>query len=189
MGAALPTRSGSAVTRGRGEFVGQRHGALADHAAGQRNLQRSARRFAGSTCAREHRAGHLDARDDAEGAFRLLRLRFQCVGGLVGAHGVQPFGRLFIGGCDEFMDLVQYGEIRENWANLYKQAMGSMNNPEGSLVGKQPPANPAPARPLSDYAGVYANDYWGPAVVTERDGALQLSMGPKNRTFTLTHWD
>jgi CubicO group peptidase (beta-lactamase class C family) len=89
----------------------------------------------------------------------------------------------------EFMDLVQYGQIRENWADLYKQAMGWMNNPVGSLVGKQPPANPAPARALSDYAGVYANDYWGPAIVTERDGALQLSMGPKNRTFALTHWD
>ncbi len=89
----------------------------------------------------------------------------------------------------EFMDLVQYGQIRENWADLYKQAIGWMNNPEGSLVGKQPPVNPAPARPLSDYAGVYANDYWGPAVVTERDGTLQLAMGPKNQTFTLAHWD
>ncbi|OBI86627.1 serine hydrolase [Mycobacterium sp. 1245805.9] len=89
----------------------------------------------------------------------------------------------------EFMDLVQYGEVRENWAELYKQAIGWMNNPEGSLVGKQPPPNPAPARPLRDYVGVYASDYWGPAVVTERDGALQLSLGPKNRTFTLAHWD
>jgi CubicO group peptidase (beta-lactamase class C family) len=89
----------------------------------------------------------------------------------------------------EFMDLLQYGQIRENWANLYRQAMGRMNNPEGSLVGKQPPSNPAPARALSDYAGVYANDYWGPAIVTERDGALQLAMGPKNQTFTLAHWD
>jgi CubicO group peptidase (beta-lactamase class C family) len=89
----------------------------------------------------------------------------------------------------EFMDLVQYGQVRENWAELYKQLMGWMNNPEGSLVGKQPPANPAPSRPLRDYAGAYASDYWGPAVVTERDGALQLSLGPKNRTFTLTHWD
>ncbi len=89
----------------------------------------------------------------------------------------------------QFMDLVQYGEIREKWADLYKQAMSWMNNPEGSLVGKQPPANPAPARPLGDYAAAYANDYWGPAVVTEHDGALQLVMGPTNRTFPLTHWD
>ena len=89
----------------------------------------------------------------------------------------------------EFMDLLQYGQIRENWASLYKRAIGWINDPEGSLVGKQPPTNPAPARPLSDYAGVYANDYWDPAIVTERDGALQLALGPKNQTFTLAHWD
>ena len=89
----------------------------------------------------------------------------------------------------EFMDLVQYGQVREDWATLYHKAIGWMNNPEGSLVGKQAPPNPAPARPLSDYAGVYASDYWGPAVVTEHDGALQLAMGPKNQTFPLTHWD
>ncbi len=89
----------------------------------------------------------------------------------------------------QFMDLVQYAQIREDWAALYKKAIAPINNPEGSLVGKQPPANAAPARPLSDYLGVYASDYWGPAVVTERDGALQLAMGPKDQTFTLTHWD
>lgn len=89
----------------------------------------------------------------------------------------------------EFMDLIRYGEIREDWGPLYKQAIGWLNNPVGSLVGKQPPANPAPARPLSDYAGSYTSDYWGPAIVTERDGRLQLSMGPKSRTVTLNHWD
>lgn len=89
----------------------------------------------------------------------------------------------------EFMDLVQYGQIREDWGPLYKKAIGWLNNPVGSLVGKRPPANPAPARPLGDYAGSYASDYWGPAVVTEHDGVLQLAMGPKNRTATLTHWD
>ena len=89
----------------------------------------------------------------------------------------------------QFMDLVQYGQIREDWAALYKKAIAPINNPAGSLVGKQPPANAAPPRPLSDYVGVYASDYWGPAVVTERDGALQLAMGPKNQTFTLTQWD
>ncbi|GFG66871.1 serine hydrolase [Mycobacterium kubicae] len=89
----------------------------------------------------------------------------------------------------EFMDLVQYGQVREDWAALYRNAFAPMNAPEGSLVGKQPPANPAPPRPLADYVGVYANDYWGPATVTERDGRLQLTLGPKNRTFDLTHWD
>jgi CubicO group peptidase (beta-lactamase class C family) len=89
----------------------------------------------------------------------------------------------------QFMDLVQYGQVREDWGALYKKAIAPMNNPEGSLVGKQPPANPAPARPITDYVGSYANDYWGPAVVMEHNGALQLSLGPKNQTFPLTHWD
>src|SRR6202051_4250287 len=89
----------------------------------------------------------------------------------------------------QFMDLVQYGQIREDWAALYNHALGPTNNAEGSLVGKQPPANAAPARPLTDYLGVSTSDYWGPAVVTEHDGQLQLALGPKNQTFPLTHWD
>ncbi|MFY2861433.1 serine hydrolase [Mycobacterium sp. THU-M104] len=89
----------------------------------------------------------------------------------------------------EFLDLVQYGQIREDWAGLYQKATGWMNNPEGSLVGKQPPADPAPARPLGEYLGVYTSDYWGRAIVAAHDGGLQLAMGPKNRTFPLTHWD
>ena len=89
----------------------------------------------------------------------------------------------------QFMDLVQYGQIREDWAALYNHALGPMNNAEGSLVGKQPPANAAPARPLTDYLGVYTSDYWGSAAVTGHDGQLQLALGPKNQTFPLTHWD
>jgi CubicO group peptidase (beta-lactamase class C family) len=89
----------------------------------------------------------------------------------------------------QFMDLVQYGQLREDWPVLYDHALGWMNNPEGSLVGKQAPANAAPARPLTDYAGGYANDYWGPAVVTQNNGQLQLALGPKNKAFTLSHWD
>jgi CubicO group peptidase (beta-lactamase class C family) len=89
----------------------------------------------------------------------------------------------------QFMDLVQYGQIREDWPNLYNHAIGWMNNPEGSLAGKQPPTNPAPARPIGDYLGAYISDYWGPAIVTEHDGQLQLALGPKNLTYPLTHWD
>lgn len=89
----------------------------------------------------------------------------------------------------QFMDLVQYGQIREDWASVYRKAIAPINNPEGSLVDKKPPDNPAPARPPSDYVGTYANDYWGPAIVSERDGALQLELGPKNQKFALAHWD
>ena len=89
----------------------------------------------------------------------------------------------------EFMDLVQYGEVREEWGSLYKQAFDAMDKPEGDLVGKQPPAKPAPAKPLASYVGTYANDYWGPANVTEHDGRLELRLGPHGQTFVLSHWD
>jgi CubicO group peptidase (beta-lactamase class C family) len=54
-------------------------------------------RRAGSAAARDHRTGRLGSRDDTEGAFRLLRLRLQRVGELIGAHRVQPFGGLRVG--------------------------------------------------------------------------------------------
>jgi CubicO group peptidase (beta-lactamase class C family) len=89
----------------------------------------------------------------------------------------------------EFADLVQFGQVREDWFELYKKLMAPMEKPVGSLVGKQPPANPAPAAPLASYVGVYANDYFGPATVSEKDGKLSLALGPRGDTVALTHWD
>ena len=63
-----------------------------------------------------------------------------------------------------------------------------MEKPVGSLVGQQPPANPAPAAPLSSYVGTYHNDYWGPARVSEKGGKLQLEVGTKV-DVPLSHWD
>ncbi|MCV7155305.1 serine hydrolase [Mycolicibacterium pyrenivorans] len=88
----------------------------------------------------------------------------------------------------QFADLVQYGEVREDWWTLYHRAFEQMEQPVGSLVGQQPPADPAPPAPLASYVGVYTNDFWGPARVNERDGGLQLALG-STLTVPLTHWD
>lgn len=88
----------------------------------------------------------------------------------------------------EFADLVQFGEVREDWYALYNKAFADMEKPVGSLVGQQRPANAEPHGPLSNYAGVYNNDFWGPATVTERDGRLELALGPKG-FFTLQPWE
>lgn len=89
----------------------------------------------------------------------------------------------------EFADLVQFGEVREDWAGLYTEALSRFADPVGSLVGQSPPADPAPPKPLADYTGTYDNEYFGPARIEENDGALQLVIGPDDRAYPLTHWD
>jgi CubicO group peptidase (beta-lactamase class C family) len=88
----------------------------------------------------------------------------------------------------QFADLVQFGEVREDWLKLYSDIFKQMEQPMGSLVGQKPPANPAPAAPLASYVGTYNNDYWGPARITEKDGKLRLALGTK-LDVPLDHWD
>jgi CubicO group peptidase (beta-lactamase class C family) len=89
----------------------------------------------------------------------------------------------------EFADLVEFGEVREDWRGIYAGAFAGMNTPIGDLAGKQPPADPSPARAASSYIGTYVNDYWGPVTVTDDTGALTLSLGPKPIRYPMTHWD
>jgi len=89
----------------------------------------------------------------------------------------------------EFADLVEFGEVREDWRKLYAGAFAGMARPFGDLAGKAAPANPAPPRPLASYAGVYANDYWGAATVADKDGKLTVSLGPRPEVYELSHWD
>lgn len=89
----------------------------------------------------------------------------------------------------EFTDLVEFGEVREDWRTLYAEAFAGMGSPFGELVGKQRPASPSPPRPLPSYIGSYANDYWGPATVAETAGTLTVSLGPRSDSFQLKHWD
>lgn len=88
----------------------------------------------------------------------------------------------------EFFDLVEAGAIQRDWYELFRNALAE--GPSGSLVGVPPPADPVrPARPLSGYAGVYANIYYGPATIALVGGALQLEIGPAPIRVPLSHWD
>ncbi|KUI23998.1 serine hydrolase [Mycobacterium sp. IS-1742] len=89
----------------------------------------------------------------------------------------------------QFADLVQFGEVREDWFRLYNDAFVAMAKPVGSLVGQKPPANPAPPPPLPALAGTYRNDFWGAAEVTEAGGTLGLKLGPRGEVWPLKHWD
>jgi CubicO group peptidase (beta-lactamase class C family) len=87
----------------------------------------------------------------------------------------------------QFADLVQFGEVREDWFDLYQQLLAPGEQPVGSLVGQKPPVNPAPSAPLSSYVGTYNNAYWGPARVSMKDGNLQLELGSKLKV-PLINW-
>jgi CubicO group peptidase (beta-lactamase class C family) len=88
----------------------------------------------------------------------------------------------------QFADLVQFGEVREKWFELYQSLLAPDEKPVGALVGQKPPANPAPSAPLSSYVGTYNNDYWGPARVSQKDGNLHLELVSKF-SVPLINWD
>lgn len=88
----------------------------------------------------------------------------------------------------EFADLVQFGEVRQDWRGLYAKAFQAMEGPEGSLAGQKPPTSPAPAPPTPTLLGTYDNPYWGPARIADLDGTLTLALGPRE-IFPLAHWD
>ena len=88
----------------------------------------------------------------------------------------------------EFADLVQFGEVREDWRGLYAGALKTFGDPMGALAGKTPPSTPAPAPPTATLVGSYANSYWGPATIADANGKLTLALGPREK-LDLTHWD
>ena len=89
----------------------------------------------------------------------------------------------------EFADLVQFGAITRDWFPAYKGLLAPTTKPFGALVGKAPPGTPAPGQALSVYAGVYANDFYGDAVVEHSGKGLTLKMGPSAVSYALDHWD
>lgn len=87
-----------------------------------------------------------------------------------------------------FMDRVEFGKETRDWYGAFSNGFKRMMADQGELVGKPRPAHPAAAQPLESYAGTYENPYYGEAAVQARHGKLLLSLGPKKRTYTLSHW-
>ena len=68
-----------------------------------------------------------------------------------------------------FTDLAQRGAVVARLVRrCSSRVFAPMSAPAGRLAGAAPPTEPAPARPLGDYAGHYRNDYFGPVEVARR---------------------
>lgn len=89
-----------------------------------------------------------------------------------------------------FADLVEYGSVQEDWLAALQPVFGPFTDATYEVNGTKKPKKPAPAKPLSQYVGTYANDYVGQVVVSERSGKLVVNVGPGGKTrLPLKHWD
>ena len=89
----------------------------------------------------------------------------------------------------EFADLVQFGEVREDWRNLYKEAFPQMEEPEGSLVGQKPPANPRRPRPLGGLRRHLRERFLGSRHGHRTGRQSGIVVRPPRQVWPLTHWD
>lgn len=88
-----------------------------------------------------------------------------------------------------FLDLVQFGRITRDWYALINPYFEHMMEPEGSLAGKEPPADASAAGPADSYAGTYANPYYGPLTITAEGDGLVMTAGPAGHRWPLMHWN
>lgn len=92
---------------------------------------------------------------------------------------------------ESFFDYVLDGKLERDWVEFANRMFDEQTKRE---LGQEqdyshPPAPPSPPLALSAYAGKYANDFFGPIELVEKQGALWLRMGPKPLEFPLRHWD
>jgi CubicO group peptidase (beta-lactamase class C family) len=95
--------------------------------------------------------------------------------------------------ANTFFDLVFKGESSRDWAGDWNRMVDSMfgplNDAQKALFAT-PPSPASPPLALAAYAGTYANEYFGEAVVVEEDGGLRVGLGPGGqKSLPLTHFD
>ncbi|MGI4848669.1 MAG: serine hydrolase [Janthinobacterium lividum] len=90
-----------------------------------------------------------------------------------------------------FMELALTGQVSRDWLafhqKLFQDYIAAHTSSERDYSIKPQPG--APALPLASYAGVYHNDFYGPVRIAIGQGALQLTIGPRNIVMQMTHWD
>lgn len=94
---------------------------------------------------------------------------------------------------DSFADLIFDKKAGKEWLQPWNAAYSGMFDPAieaAKATYATPPSPASPARPDDAYAGNYANDFVGDAVVSTDDGGLVLKLGPNGkRAYPLRHFD
>ncbi len=90
-----------------------------------------------------------------------------------------------------FLDLALEGKPQRDWLAIYRHAFEELSKPNyGTAVDyKKSPAKKSPPLANSAYTGNYTNDYYGDVEIADKQGSLELRMGPKPLSFPLKHFD
>jgi hypothetical protein len=91
--------------------------------------------------------------------------------------------------ASEFLDIALYGKPTQEWLKLYKGRFAEIVAAQQGSDYSKPPASPSPAAANDAYLGTYRNDFFGEIAVVDKDGGLAIVQGPKDTTFSMTHYD
>lgn len=90
-----------------------------------------------------------------------------------------------------FYNLVFRKKLSRDWIAFANEKLQEMTNDQLKGDGtdySKPAADQQPAQPLSAYVGKYNSDFYGPLEVTEKEGRLTATLGPKNVALALSHY-
>jgi len=92
---------------------------------------------------------------------------------------------------ESFFDLVLDGSLQRDWVEFANRMFDEEVKKELGQERdyRRAPAQTTPALKLAAYVGKYANDFFGPIEVVEKQEGLVLRLGPKPMEFALRHWD
>jgi CubicO group peptidase (beta-lactamase class C family) len=94
---------------------------------------------------------------------------------------------------DSFADLVFDGKVGKDWLKDWNAIYAGMFGPAVAAAQATYATSPSPATPAlpaTAYAGRYANDFVGEAVVAAAGDGLVLKLGPDGaRSYPLSHFD
>jgi hypothetical protein len=92
---------------------------------------------------------------------------------------------------ESFFDLLLDGKLSRDWVEFANRMFAEeVQRERGKETDySHPPAPSMPHLGLASYTGTFDNSFFGPIEITDEQGNLLLTLGPKKMPFPLRHWD
>jgi len=95
--------------------------------------------------------------------------------------------------CIHFLDLLHYGKAQREYlsllGNLFSKMIAEDQDASKNYATLAPPESATPAKPLSQYAGTYSNQYFGTLEVSVAKNRLILRLPLLGSYYELSHWN